>query len=459
MNIYSIRLTLKIILLYFIRNIIWLFGFLVILFILILLQIKFNIFYSPNSIRIGLVGTYQEHDLPTEVLNLISNSLIMADENGRMKTNLVSGWETNNDATDFKFKLNEGLFWSDSTPLLARDLEFNIPAAEVNATDDQTIQIKLKDSYSPLPSLLTKPVLKKGSLTGVGPYKVKKIEKSRIFITKMVLKTDKRDLPDVVIRFYPNESVAKTGFNLGEVEVLLGISKPDTTLQNSRFGFKSQTDYQKIVTIIYNTKDKVLQNRSLRQALSFQSPKIEGEEETNNPYPKTSWAYLEDAKKYLAKPDDALSALERAKQALNEESFPKELTLTTTPNLEMVAEKIATEWKKLGFDIKIRVESGIPQNFQILLITQSIPQDPDQYFLWHSSQEKTNLSKYSQVRVDKDLEDGRKLIDEEERKAKYHDFQRTLLEDTPATFLYFPKYNIGYFKKAEKLLDKVLSLE
>jgi len=37
-------------------------------------QYKFKLFYDPNSISIGLIGTYQEYDLPLEVTRLISQS-------------------------------------------------------------------------------------------------------------------------------------------------------------------------------------------------------------------------------------------------------------------------------------------------------------------------------------------------------------------------------------------------
>ena len=83
---------------------------------------------------------------------------------------------------------------------------------------------------------------------------------------------------------------------------------------------------------------------------------------------------------------------------------------------------------------------------------------PDQYYLWHATQTKTNLTKYDSKRVDKDLEDGRKTVKEEDRKVKYFDFQKTILEDAPAAFLYFPKYNILYLKKSEPLLNKILTL-
>ncbi len=418
------------------------------IFFLGFMQAKFNFFPGSNVLRIGMVGTYQEHDLPTEVTGLLSVGLM----------ELVSSREVNNDATIFNFKIKENLKWSDNTPLTANDFEFNIPDTEMSIPDEHTISFKLKDSYSPFPSLLTKPVFKKGTKIGTGPYRISKIEKSRIFITKIILEPLQRGLPQIIIRFYPSEKVAGWGFNIGEVQVLMGLSNPIIE-ENPQIVLKQKIDFSKIVTVLYYIKDPLLSSRSMRQALSYSAPQIEEEEIANNPYSPKSWAFDPDAKKYLSNPKEAEAALERAKSALSLEKLKQELVLTTTTSLEEVGKLVAAEWKKLGFDIKLRLEAGIPQNFQALLITQSIPEDPDQYFLWHSTQEKTNLTKYSSARVDKDLEDGRKALTEEERKKNYFDFQKTLLEDAPATFLYFPKYNTVYLKKAEPLLDKVLNLQ
>lgn len=431
----------------------------IILAALVFAQVKFNLLFQTNAVRIGIIGTYQEHDLPLSVTELLSDGLVEADKGGNIKPKLVTGWEVNNDATIFKFKLRDGLFWADGTKVSARDLNFNIPDVDVSYPEDNVIQFKLRDSYSPFPSLLTKPIFKTGTLLGTGPYRVTRVEKSEIFITKIILEPNNKNLPQVYIRFYPNENVAMTGFNLGEVSVLMGVSSADFAKQNPKVRFLASTDYNKIVTLLYNTKDPVLSSRSFRQALSFVAPQIQGFEVADNPFPETSWAYDPSSKKYLNDLSDAKSAMERAKSSVDADKLKEGLTVTAIPNLEGVAKQIATAWKSLGVDVKVRVESGIPQNFQILLITQSIPSDPDQYFLWHSTQSTSNLSKYSSPRVDKDLEDGRKTTNQEDRKAKYFDFQKALLEDSPATFLYFPKYNIVYLSKVEKTLQKILPLE
>lgn len=433
-------------------------GGAVLVIVLSVVQLKLNLLHSKDVLRVGLIGTYQEHDLPQELTKLISAPLVEASSDGKIKPNLVKGWEVNNDATQFKFKLKDNLKWSDDTSVKSTDLEFGIPNVSVSYPDDNTIQFSLKESYSPLPSLLTKPVFKKGTLLGVGPYQVTKVEKSRIFITKIILQPDNPDLPQVYIRFYPSEKVAVTGFNLGEVQLLLGLSNPKSISANPLIKVKQTIDYSKIVTIFFQTEDSLLRNRSLRQALSYQTPEVSGEQIANNPYPPNFWVYDTTAKKYLSNPKEAQAALERAKSQLSDDQLHSEVVLTAIPNLEEAGKAIVESWKKLGFDAKLRVESGIPQNFQALLITQSIPVDPDQYFLWHATQTKTNLTRYNSKRVDKDLEDGRKIIIEDERKAKYLDFQKTLLEDAPAAFLYFPKYNMAYLKKIEPLLDKVLNL-
>lgn len=432
--------------------------------ILIFFTLKFNLIDLNPKISEGFIGTYQQHDLPLEVTRLISRGLVEADKTGKVTGSLASSWQTNNDATVFTFKLKDGLVWSDNTSIKSTDLEFPIPDVEVSFPSDKEIRFKLKDSYSPFPTLLTKPLYKKGTQTGVGPYRISKIDKSRIFITKISLLPLDPGMPEVTIRFYPGEKTALTGFTLGEVQSIFGITNPRFT-DNSQIKLHQLTDYGKIITLLYNTKDPFLSNRSIRQALSYITPQISTEVTADNPLSSFSWAYDSEFKKYLSNKDAAVQAFERAKSSVNSDSLQKEIILTSTPNLEDVGKKVVESWRELGLKVNLRVESGIPQNFQALLIAQSIPVDPDQYFLWHSTQDKTNLTKYSSAccpmsaRVDKDLEDGRKIIPEDERKAKYLDFQKTLLEDSPAVFLYYPKYNILYLNKAEASLDKLLPLQ
>ncbi|QQG43344.1 MAG: hypothetical protein HYW45_04095 [Candidatus Daviesbacteria bacterium] len=436
----------------------WIFlGVVTALVLLTIFQIQFNILWGKKILSEGLVGTYQEADLPLEVTKLLSQGLTKTDQTGRTVGDLAAGWEVNNDATTFKFKLKDNLRWADNLNLKSGDLDINIPNVEVSFPDEKTVEFKLKEPYSPFPSLLVSPIFKKGTRLGTGPYRLTAVEKSRIFLTKVTLSPLDAKLPELIIRFYPNEKTALTGFSLGEVQSLFGVSS-NQNLSGPFISTKQATDYSKIVTILYNTKDPFLGNRSLRQALSFSAPEISGETVAKSPIPPFSWAYGTDLKDYLNDADQAKEALNRAKNS-GISSLDKQIILTVTPQLEIVGERVVSAWKSLGLNVVMRAESGIAQNFQALLVVQNIPTDPDQYFLWHSTQDKTNPTKYSQARADKDLEDGRKLSNAGERKNAYIDFQKVLLEDSPATFLYFPKYSVVYLKKAETNLNQVLPLQ
>jgi len=112
--------------------------------------------------------------------------------------------------------------------------------------------------------------------------------------------------------------------------------------------------------------------------------------------------------------------------------------LTETQNQS--AEKIKKDWEEAGAKVQIEITPNVPLNFQAFLATVDIPKDPDQYSLWHSTQTGTNISKYNNPRIDKLLEDGRTELDQETRKKIYIDFQRFLIEDSPAIFLYHPTF-------------------
>lgn len=419
----------------------------------------FNRFFQSESqlgfVSQGIVGVYTVHNLPPIVVNLLSRSLVSLDATGKPQPNLAASWQVNNDGTKYTFKLRKNLFWNDGSRFKSSDLKFNIPDVDVSFPDDETIEFKLADSFYPFPSILTGPVLKGETFVGVGKYKVSSSDISRNLVTKLVLVpvTSKEDLPTVSIRFYPDEKTARTAFELGEVQSLVGITETKELPNQPSVKLLKIPVYNKLVAIFYNTHDNFLKDKNLRKALSLAIPILE-EEKAKTSIPPFSWAYNNSIKDYFNNPEEAKSYLNKLSQK------DVSITLTVTPWLADVGEKVAASWRSLGINTILRIESGIPQNFQALLIAQPIPLDPDQYILWHSTQTKTNISKYDfNRRVDKDLEDGRRVGDLEKRKERYLDFQKNIVEDLPATFLYFPKSLVLYRQKIAPELGKVLPLQ
>lgn len=416
--------------------------------------------YPKNSVSEGIVGIYTTKNLPPQVINLISKPLVTVDQSGNPQPELADRWEANNEATVYKFTLKNNLYWDDATKLKSSDIKFNIPDVNVEYPDDNTIIFKLADSFAPFPALLTSPIIKHNTLVGVGTYKVGGIETSHGVVTKMTLRPNqqKKDgnhtLPVVSIRFYPDEKIAQTAFKLGEVDSLVGINERTQITGNSSVREKGVTTYNKLTAVYFNTKDPILSDKNMRKALNTSIPEIITEQVAKTSIPSRSWAFNNTLKIVHGDPVSAKSYLSKV-----ENGKDSTIILTTTPALATIGEKVIQAWKSIGINAVLRVESGVPQNFQALLISENIPADPDQYTLWHSTQDQTNISHYSSPRVDKDLEDGRKTSDQEKRKELYMDMQKVLHDDSPAAFLYFPKLNVIYRGRIEDSLNKVLGFQ
>ena len=102
-----------------------------------------------------------------------------------------------------------------------------------------------------------------------------------------------------------------------------------------------------------------------------------------------------------------------------------------------LARLVQSNWQKLGIKTKISTVESKPTNFQIFIGDFNLPRDPDEYTLWHSDQQ-NNITNYKNLRIDKLLEDGRQTVDISARRKIYQDLQKYMLDDPPATFLYFP---------------------
>lgn len=412
------------------------------------------------KVKEGIVGTHEERDLPDVVLNLLSKPLVKIDKSGNPVPELAESWEVSEEGKVYKVKLKPDLTWSDGTQVKASEIYISIPDVQINAVDERTLEFKLVEAFSPFPTLLNKPILKKApvefgfELVGVGPYQVLNLKKDGPFVKKIEFGILDKEFPEVTITFFPNEKIAKTALKLGEVQSLLGVIEPDDVNFNN-LSKKEITNFNQLVTIFLNTEDPILSDENLRLALAFGAPEMANVEIAKTSLSPHSWAFNPGVKDFLNNEPKAKESLKKVEKGKEET-----ITLTVTSSLSGVGEKVVEAWNKLGLKVVLRVESGTPQNFQALLITQNIPADPDQYSLWHSTQKSsTNISKVSSPRIDKDLEDGRKIADVEMRKQKYQDFQRILLDQAPAIFLYFPKYEVVYMKKVEGDLDKVLPIQ
>lgn len=144
------------------------------------------------------------------------------------------------------------------------------------------------------------------------------------------------------------------------------------------------------------------------------------------------------------------------------------ITTSTWPELTEVAKVIKEQWETIGIGVDIEVlptpelqQAIKDRNYETLLFGAVLNIDPDPFSLWHSSQKRDpglNLSLYDNKAADTLLEDARQTLNPLERAKKYDDFQKLVIEDIPAVFLYNPLYIHGQAKKIKGSNGKLISL-
>lgn len=92
----------------------------------------------------------------------------------------------------------------------------------------------------------------------------------------------------------------------------------------------------------------------------------------------------------------------------------------------------ALEWASL---LNQYIHTG---DFDAVIMGWGLGLDPDQYSIWHSSQQAAgqfNFIGYNNPEIDRLLEAGRLELDPNKRQSIYHAFGKTLLEDSPIIYL------------------------
>lgn len=386
------------------------------------------VLWGRNIERIGVTGRYSPDELPNNISSQISDGLTKLSKDGIVEPDLASSWETPDKGKTWIFHLRSDVYWQDGKKVTSDTISYQFSDVDVNKPDDKTIIFTLQEPFSPFPSVVSKPVFKKGFL-GTGTWSVTKANLVGSYIQSLELRNDKKDRK--VYKFYPTEERTKLAFKLGEVDEVTGLFNPSPFDSWETVNLKTEVDTGQIVTLFFNTQDQFLKEKTLRQALNYAINKQNlSQNRAISSIPSDSWAYNPQVKRYDY-------SLDRAKELLGN-GDGTELKLVSSPVLLSVAEKIAKDWDAVGIKTVVQVSSVIPTDYQAYLAILDVPKDPDQYAIWHSTQGATNISNFQNPRIDKLLEDGRTQLDLEERRKIYLDFQRFLVEELPAAFLYHP---------------------
>jgi peptide/nickel transport system substrate-binding protein len=382
---------------------------------------------------IGITGFYTINNLPESISNQISYGLTINSENDKpMLSPLVKSYDLQPNNTDYIFNLNPDIYWQNGKKFTAYDINYQIEGLTFTPMSDNVLKVSMQTQFSPLLSLLSKPLLKRNNV-GLGDYKIASVTYQDGYLKTLKLYPNHNNKNALYYRFYSSETDLVNAYKIGNVDEIKISYLPQELAKWNKTKITQEIDTSsQYSAIFFNTK--TIGSKQLRQALAYATPKTKDKgERCLGPISPTSWAYNPNIKDYNYNPT-------RAKELFDKNKIEKINLAVTDRRLLSTAEEIKNAWQSvLGIETTVTVENQIDlDNFETILSYGYIPHDPDQYLFWHSTQQKTNITKLDNSRIDKLLEEGRQTLDPQERKRIYQDFQRYLLEESPAIFLSYP---------------------
>ena len=184
---------------------------------------------------IGITGRCHLDDMPLEIRGLISNGLTKYDNNLIPIPNLALSWETTDKGKTWIFYLKNDISWQDDEQVTSENINFNFSDVKTEILDNKSIKFTLENNLSSFPSILSKPLFKKG-LIGNGNWVVKKILFSGSYVKQLNITDGSRN---IIYKFYPTFENTKTAFKLGKINQIIDLydTKPFNDWKNINIDF------------------------------------------------------------------------------------------------------------------------------------------------------------------------------------------------------------------------------
>jgi peptide/nickel transport system substrate-binding protein len=449
----------------------------------------------------------------------IFNSLLKYDKNLDLEGELAKSWTISEDQKTITFELKPDMKWADGEPLTSADVLFSWQLVtdentrtpygsdyklviKAETPDALTFRVSYQEPYAPaLDTWAGLQILPKHLLEGqdinttafarrpVGSnyYKLERwLNGERITLVKNPLSTQgearigrlvSRFIPDAASQFLELMADNIDSMNLNPIQYArIFPSRPDLTQKIALYKELGNS----YTYLGFNLKRKPFDDIRVRQAINYAVNKqelIDGVllglgEPVSSPYkPGTRWTNP-DLAPYPYDPQKALALLKEAGYVDRDKDgylikdgkrLAFEMLTNQNKQREMSAVLIQRRLKEIGIDAKIRVlewasfvgrfiKTG---EFDAVVLGWSLSLDPDQYSIWHSSQQapgQFNFIGYNNPEVDRLLEQGRLELDPEKRMKIYHEFARLLQEDSPIVYLY-AGYGLPAIHKRIKGID------
>ena len=133
---------------------------------------------SPTYLTIAVVGRYTSTEIPLQHPAKISLGLTTISPSGQPAPGLATSWTMDASGKSYTFNLAPNLHWQNGTPIKSRDINYHFKDTDFIYPSDSQIVVNLKEPFSPLPVVLSRPAFKTG-LLGAGSYRGLTSQKNR----------------------------------------------------------------------------------------------------------------------------------------------------------------------------------------------------------------------------------------------------------------------------------------
>lgn len=450
----------------------------------------------------GLIAMTAGESAAAAIAGNIFNSLLKYDKNLDLAGELAQSWDVSEDKKTITFHLKHNLKWADNQPLTSDDVFFTWQKVTDDNTrtpygsdyklvikaetpDANTFRVTYAAPYAPALEtwaslhILPKHLLKdqdinttafKRNPVGSNYYKLDTWKNGQYLkLTRNPNATQgQAKISNLITRVIPDKAAQFLELSADNID-MMALSP----IQFSRV-LPARPELNKNVALYkelgnsytylgFNLKHKPFDDLRVRQAINYAINKqeiIDGVllglgEPVASPYkPGTRWSNPA-LKPYPYDPAKAKALLKAAgfkdtngDGILEKDGKPFSFEILTNQNKEreMSAVLIQSRLKDVGIQVTIRPLEWAsflgrfiePREFDVVILGWGLGLDPDQYNIWHSSQQgpkQFNFVGYNNPQVDKLLEAGRLELDQDKRQKIYHEFAKVLLEDSPIVYL------------------------
>ncbi len=396
---------------------------------------------------------------------------------------------------DVLFTLN---LIKDVNILVPEDMRDFWTQIQARPIDDKTLQFQLPEPFAPFLDYLTFGVLPKhllGSLpagqlinhpfnvdpVGSGKYEFDSLQVENGEIVGLVLSSfddyygEKPYIDEVIFRYFPNHQAAMAAYQNGEV---MGVSEISTEILNTALKEEDLNLY----TGRRSRLNMLFLNQDLPELPFFQDPSVRRALMTGlnrrwivdrilagqaiiaeGPIFPENWAYYEGQQKNEYDIDTAISLLKEAGYTIPAEGggvrakdgvyLTFELIYPNDMTYQQIAESIQKDWSKIGVGITLKplsyeemiTEYLDKRTYQAALVELNLDgyADPDPYPFWHQAQVTggQNYSAWDDRQASEYIEQARVLVNFEERRKRYQNFQVRFFNELPALPLFYPVYS------------------